>query len=167
MFQVRTRNICLFLLTVIRCEYGRSLTAYNASSDDILLKRKIFSTDWLPADQPLVVRQRPFKTAITASLVYVCIYFLSRTPPFPKARFLLVPDQSMFFEVFGARIHVPNVGLSPRASQRFTVSFVTGNVLLTRLQTDKHNHLLLKALLSVKGKFNPNLWHLVSSISWT
>ena len=129
MFQVRTRNICLFLLAVIRSEYERSLTAYNASSDDVLLKRKRFSTDRLPADQPLVVRQHPFGTVLTASLVYVCIYFLSRTPPFPKAPFLLVPDHSMVFEVFGPRIHVPHIKLPQSASQRLAVSFVTGNVI--------------------------------------
>lgn len=44
-FDLRTRNICLLLLTTIRYEYGRYLTASNASSDDVLLKRKIFSTD--------------------------------------------------------------------------------------------------------------------------
>ena len=107
MFEDRTRHMCLFFLTAIRCEYGRALTPSNAGSDDVLLKKKRFSTDWLLVDQPLVVRQCPFKTALTASLVYVCIYFLSRTPPFPQASFLLVPDQSMVFEVFTPRIHVP------------------------------------------------------------
>ena len=63
----------------------------------------------------------------------------------------------MVFEVFGPRIHVPNVELPPRASQRLTISFVTGNVLLTRLQTDKHNHLFTKTLLSVGGTSDPNL----------
>ena len=167
MFEVRTRHICLFFLTAIRCEYGRSLTASNASSDDVLLKKKRFSTDLLLVDQPLGVRQYPFKTALTASLVYVCIYFLSRTPPFPQAPFLLVPDQSMVFEVFEPRIQVPHIELPLSASHCLTVSFVTGNVRLTRLQTDKHNHLFLKTLLSVEGTPNPNLWYLVSSISST
>ena len=167
MFELRTGNISLSLVTAIRCEYGWSLTASNASSDDVLLERKIFSTDWLPVDQPPVVRQRPFETALTASLVYVCIYFLSRMPPFPQAPFLLVPNQSLAFEAFGPQIHVPHIELPLSASQRLTVSFVTGNVLLTRLQTDKHNHLFLKTLLSVDWPFNPNLWHLVSSISCT
>ena len=62
------------------------------------------------------------------------------------------PIEQSLFEVFGPRIRVLHVELPPRASQHLTVSFVTGNILLTRLQTDRqtHNHLFRKTLLSVE-----------------
>ena len=74
-------------------------------------RRKRFSTDWRVLAQPIVVRQCPSGTPLTASLVYVGIYFLSRTPPFPRARFPLDPDRSMGFEANGPHIRVSHIEL--------------------------------------------------------
>ena len=42
MFELRTWYICLFRLTAIRYEHGRPISASNASSNVVLLRRKEF-----------------------------------------------------------------------------------------------------------------------------
>ena len=97
LFELRTPNICHLRLTAIGYEYGRALTASNASSDVVLLQKKRFSTDWRPLDPRLVVRQRPVGTPLTASLVHVCIYWVSRTPLSSQTRFPLASGRPMEF----------------------------------------------------------------------
>jgi hypothetical protein len=48
MFELRTWYTCLVRWTAIRYEYGRSLSASNASSNVVLLRRK----DFLEIDVP-------------------------------------------------------------------------------------------------------------------
>ena len=57
------------------------------------------------------------------------------------------------FKVFRPGIHALYIGLPLLPSLRLTLGILAGNVLLTRLQTDKHthNHLFRKTLLSVEG----------------
>jgi hypothetical protein len=68
------------------------------------------------------------------------------------------PVDQWGFEVFRPRIHVLHIGLPLLPSLRLTLGILAGNILLTRLQTDKHthNHLFRKTLLSVEGICSSN-----------
>ena len=159
-FKLQTLNTCLFRLTDIREEYGRSLSAFNANSTIVMLRRKRFLTDWCLLDQWSIVRRRPFRKPLTASPVYVCIYSLSRPPAIWEVSTWLklffqsrirrdFPTKSIcigFRYVWAPGLHSSHQTISN--SCKSSSSFV----LLTLLQTDEQTNFICfrKTLLSVE-----------------
>ena len=93
-FEPQIWHIGLFRLSAIRYEYGRPLSASNASSNVVLRRRKGFSRNWCPLSPRLVIRQRPSGPPLTASPVYVCIY----SPFRPTPRWEVSTDLQLCFQ---------------------------------------------------------------------
>ena len=130
MLELRAWWVCIFHLTAMRYEYGRSLSPSNADAYVVLLQSNRFSRGRCPLHQWLVVRRRRTGTPRTASPVSSRIYslqtasymrskyglqlfFQSRIERNPSGDFdfYWFPVNHWVFEVFGYRILVPGIEL--------------------------------------------------------